>query len=115
MSKVIYIAGPYRGETPWMVEQNIRRAELASKHLWGMGVANVCPHTMGRFFDKEIPDEHILKGMIAIMLRCDAVLVVGNWRKSQGTMAEMTRAEEHGLPVFHSIHDVVEWVSRGVS
>lgn len=115
MSKLIYVAGPYRAETPWGVELNVRKAELASKHLWGMGIANICPHTQGRYFDKEIPDDVILKGMINIMMRCDAVLVVGNWKKSQGTLAEMARAEEHGKPIFFNVHDVAAWVQRDAS
>jgi len=108
---VVYVAGPFRADTPWGVEKNVRKAEQYALYLWGLGIPNICPHTQGRFFDKEIPDEIILLGMKQLLRKCEAVLVIGRWQRSEGTKAEIADAEIHGIPVFFEIAKLVEWAS----
>lgn len=111
--KVIYIAGPFRGETPMAVERNVRAAEEASLLLWQAGVFNICPHTMGRFFDKMVPDPVVLAGTMEIMLRCDAVWCFSPmWKVSGGTVAEVEKAREMGMPVFFLLHEVLDHVRK---
>lgn len=110
--KVIYVAGPFRGRTPWEVEQNVRRAEEISKVLWGLGVFNICPHTMGRFLDREVPDIVILEGTKEILRRCDAVFVLPNSAGSTGTQGEIAEANLLRMPVFYTIPEVVEYVQK---
>jgi hypothetical protein len=98
---VYYVAGPYRAGTPWLVEQNIRRAEFVSLSLWQHGIPNVCPHTQGRFFDKEIPDDIILDGMKAVMLTCHGVVVLPGWEFSKGTREEIEVAVRAGMRVHY--------------
>lgn len=98
--KVIYVAGPYRAETAWLVEQNIRRAEEAALVLWGMGFAVICPHTNTRFFNGECTDTIWLAGGLELLRRCDAVYVLPNSENSKGTQAEIVEAERLGIPVF---------------
>lgn len=104
-SKVYYIAGPFRAATPWLVEQNVRRAESVSLALWKNGIPNMCPHTQGRFLDKEIPDDVILDGMKAVMLACHGVVVLPGWEFSAGTRAEIEVAGRAGMRI-HYIHDI---------
>ncbi len=98
--KVIYIAGKYRGSTPWEVEQNIRAAEEVAARVWAMGMVALCPHANSRHMEGVATDEVFLAGTLELMRRCDAVLLVPNWRDSVGARAEVAEAERLGLPVF---------------
>ena len=64
---VIYLAGPYSGEDPWEVEQNVRRAEAASAELFRRGVTNICVHAQGRFMDGLLKHGEWLKHDLAIL------------------------------------------------
>ncbi len=102
---IIYVAGAFRAQTAWQVEQNIRRAEAWALHIWKSGKAvPICPHSMNRFFEGEAREEVWLTGDIALMLRCDAVLVVQGSDESTGTQAEIEIAERAGLPVFRAFN-----------
>lgn len=48
--KLIYIAGPYRAETAYEIECNVRKAERMALAIACEGMVPVCPHTMYRFF-----------------------------------------------------------------
>src|SRR4051812_23871364 len=107
---VIYIAGPFRAENAWEIEQNIRRAEELALACWRAGFAVICPHTNTRFFQGAAPDEVWLEGYIELLKRCDAVLVVlPNWDNSEGTQVEIKTAKESNIPVFYSFTELVNW------
>lgn len=105
---LIYVAGPYRGPSAWSIERNVRLAEEAALELWRMGHVAVCPHAMTRYYQGSLPDHVWLDGLLELMRRCDAVLLVGNWRLSPGSVAERTEAERIGLPVYEFLGDVPE-------
>jgi len=98
--KVVYIAGPYRGGTPWDVECNIRRAEELSLRVALMGAMPLCPHTMFRYFDKQSTDVFWLKGTLELLRRCDAVVFTPNWKDSEGARHEYEEAQERNIPRF---------------
>lgn len=98
--KVVYIAGKYRGPTPWDVEQNIRAAEEVAARVWAMGLVALCPHANSRHMEGVASDEHFLAGTLELLRRCDAVVLVPGWDKSTGTRAEVTEARALGIPVF---------------
>ncbi len=102
--KIVYIAGPFRGKTTWQVEQNVRHAETVGLEVARMGAMPMIPHTNTRFFDGELPDEFWLKGTLALLERCDAIVMVGQWQLSTGAMGELTWATEHNLPHFYEHH-----------
>ena len=52
-----------------------------------------------------------LEGDLEMMKRCDAVLMVPGWEKSQGAMIEYKVAINRGLPVFCSLVDLRAFVS----
>jgi hypothetical protein len=39
----------------------------------------------------------------------DAVFLLPDWKKSKGTLAEVERAKELGLPIFTSLTKLIEW------
>lgn len=100
--KVAFVAGPYRGKTPWDVEQNVRRAECVAFEVARAGWMPLCPHTNTRFFDGTLDDDFWLLGTQELLRRCDAVVLVEGYEFSSGTLAEIKLAEFLGIPVYHS-------------
>lgn len=109
--KVIFICGPFRAATPWLVEQNVRRAEELALEVWRAGFAALCPHTNTRHFNGAADDAVWLAGAIELMRRCDAVLVVDSpaTALSEGTATEIHEAWRSGLPVFYSLDELRKW------
>lgn len=97
--QVAYIAGPFRAENAWEIEQNIRRAENVALEYWRDGYAVICPHTNTRFFQGAAPDSVWLQGDIEIMRRCDLVVFIPGWELSDGCRAEMDICREEGIHV----------------
>lgn len=102
--KVVFVAGPYRAETPWEVEENVRDAERWALEIWRHGAAALCPHTNTRYFDKALPDEVFLDGIMEMLRRCDGLFLTDRWHVSDGARREKREAERLGLPVFLSCH-----------
>lgn len=44
---------------------------------------------------------------------CDAMILTPGWQRSKGTLAEIKFAEEHDIPVFKSLDDLVKEVNDG--
>ena len=95
---VVYIAGPFRAETPYDVVQNIRVAEAAALRVWRAGMVALCPHLNTANFSGAAPDEIWLEGDLEMLKRCDAVLLVGNWSESKGATEEYAQASKLNLP-----------------
>ena len=111
--KVIYIAGKYRGPTPWAIEQNIRAAEDVAAKVWAAGHVALCPHANARhMLDGNTADEAALAGTMELLRRCDAVLCVSNWRDSVGARAEVEEARRLGLPVFGVGSEFADYLGR---
>jgi len=101
--KVIYVAGPYRAKTEYQVQENIRQAESCALDIWDAGAAAICPHknTSGFGGYHNLPDDIWLNGDLEIIKRCDALVVLPNYEKSEGTLQEIKLAESINLPVFY--------------
>lgn len=108
---VIYIAGPFRGPSAWAIEQNIRRAEELALAVWRSGMAALCPHTNTRFFQGAAADEVWLDGDLELLRRCDAILLVPGWERSQGARAERACAIDLNLPVFEDLVVLQRWAA----
>lgn len=112
--KVVYIAGPYRGADAWAIESNIRRAEALALAVWKRGAAAVCPHANTRYFQGAAPDHVWLDGDLAILAKCDAVLMTPDWERSSGASAEYVFAKERGIKVLltlEELDDYLDWAS----
>jgi nucleoside 2-deoxyribosyltransferase len=111
---VVYVAGPFRASPDqsdqWAQTQNIRQAEALGLEVWRMGAAAVVPHLNTSHFQGTLPDTVWLDGDLAILSKCDAVLLTPDWAKSHGATAERTFALERGIPVFESIDELRVWV-----
>lgn len=100
--KVAYIAGPYRSDTPRGIVENIRRAESVAIEYWKKGYAVICPHKNTALFDGICPDETWLNGDLAILSRCDVIVMVPGWKESQGARTEKAYAEANGIKVVYA-------------
>lgn len=74
MSKLVYIAGPYRAPTPWGVEQNIRNAMDAAVMVWRAGLWALCPHANTARMEDMTSDESFLAGAWGDASYCDDIL-----------------------------------------
>lgn len=103
--KLIYVAAPYRAADPWKTEQNIRVAEAAAYEVAKLGAYPVCPHTNTRGYFESAQADPIfwLGGTLSLMRRCDGVVLVAGWDRSEGARLEHETALEMGMPVFYAI------------
>lgn len=108
---MIYICGPYRDERgEYHVKENIRRAEQVALSVWGMGAAALCPHKNTAFFGGCQPDDVWLEGDLEMLSRCDALVTVAFWEKSEGALAEIEFAKENRIPIFHDLTALQMWL-----
>ena len=107
---LVYVAGPYRAATEFEVTQNIRRAESLALKVWLAGAACICPHLNTAHFGGAAPDEVWLTGELEIVRRCDAVVLVEGWERSEGVRREVETARAAGIPVFERFEDFQTWL-----
>lgn len=110
---IVYVAGPYRGATHWDVEQHVREAEQAALAVAQLDAVPLCPHTMYRHFDGQCDAQYWIDATLALLARCDAMVVVGDWGRSEGTRGEVAYCNRHGVPYFFGIAQLRAWLDRG--
>lgn len=110
--KLVYVAGKFRDETPWDMEQNIRRAEEHALEIAKLGAVPVVVHSMFRYFDQSLPDRFWLDGTMDILRRCDALFLLPGWEDSQGSVAERMEAQRQNIPIFEHEETLLEWLEE---
>lgn len=108
--KLIYIAGPFRGATPWDVERNVRRAEEIGYEVFKSGAMPIIPHANTRFFNGQGTEEFWVNGTLELARRCDGLILVPNWEASSGTRGEVNSMLAQRKPVFHTVGDLAHWM-----
>jgi nucleoside 2-deoxyribosyltransferase len=100
--KLLYLAGPFSHDDPIHgTERNILAASEIALEAWKRGWAAVCPHKNTQGFQHAgIPQEVWYKGDIALMLRCDAVLMLPKYWQSKGAQLELEAAKKAGMAVY---------------
>jgi len=98
--KVIYIAGPFRATNAWLVAENVHRAEQAAHEVVELGAMPLTPHSIGARMDGTATAQFWISGTLELMRRCDAVLVLPGYQRSEGTLGEIAEAERLKLPIF---------------
>jgi len=112
----VYVAGPFRGSDSWVVERNIREAEVLGFQVAAFGALPVIPHTMFRFFNGTLLDQFWLDATTELLRVCDAVVLTARWRDSSGAIGEEREARRLKLPVFEApgaLEDLAEWIRKG--
>lgn len=108
----VYVAGAYRAPTPWLIEQNVRRAEAVALQVWRAGAVAVCPHLLTRFFQNSLPDSVWVGGLISLLRTCHALFVVSGSEESEGTGDEVREAFRLGIPVFTDLAELRAWLAK---
>jgi len=106
----VYIAGPYtRGD----VAVNVRAALSAANTLADAGYAPFVPH-LTHFWHLLFPHpyEFWMDLDLAFLPCCQAVLRLPG--ASDGADAEVAKAQELGMPVFHTVVGVFQHFGKGL-
>lgn len=111
----VYVAGAYSADNVLSVLQNIGRGEKACAELFRLGLAPFCPwHDKSYVIDN--PDysftvEDFYEYSLTWLEVSDIVLILDNWKGSQGVLREIKLAEELRMPVFYSLNDLVRYAA----
>lgn len=105
MNKIIFIAGPVRGDgTREAKEKNIEVAKKYIQILINNNIPYYSPHLN---IDQEILDLGNEASQLAwdmnaeFLKRCDALGVLPGWESSSGTKMEIENATNKSLPIFY--------------
>lgn len=104
--RLIYIAGPYRGDGSRDAVKNIRDAIDAWHRLRQAGYVPFCPHAQTALMDLRqdlVPDDFLAYDM-EWLRACDALVRLPG--ASRGADDEVVFAEALGLPVYHGLDQV---------
>lgn len=97
---LVYVAGAYKGD----VLTNIAKAEAVSIALIKNGWNVFTPHknTAGyeQYEGEELKKATWVAMDLGILLRCDILYVMDNWRLSPGTHGEIAFASDNMIPIF---------------
>lgn len=115
---VVYLAGPYRGDTEIAKALNIEHTRRVATKLWALGYVVLCPHLNSGGLEHYVDEESVLmRGAVELMLRCDRVVLMPGWARSTGTKMELTVAHKRGMEVWlwdEGKQDVVKVEIMGV-
>jgi hypothetical protein len=121
----VYVAGAIsprdgRGHPVLQFLTNIRRGLRAVNEVLLAGYQPFSPFNDFLYWFQLRDDEEITESMIKALSmgwleECNAVLVLPDWEGSSGTLAEIMRAVELGIPVFYSMEDLLNHMPPGVT
>ena len=95
----VYIAGPFRSDTPLGLRQNIEAARDVGAAVAQAGHTPVIPHTMYADFDRLLPDQFWIDATLDLLSTCPMLVLCPGWRASQGSIGELRRAQADRKPV----------------
>jgi hypothetical protein len=112
----IYVAGPIRDPNPWVVEQNVRRAESLGRLVAEMGAVPVLVHTMYRTY-MDMDEAFWREACLSLLSTCQALAVDVPCRayyRSAGTCDEVRQARVDHKPTFYYeiSHDITPAYAR---
>ncbi len=109
---IIYIAGSYRSKSINQIYENIQLARKAAIELAKNDIFFLCPHLNSGFMDGANSDEYFLSLGLELLTRCDYLLLIGDWRKSDGSCMEREMALNLGIPVFEDIKKLAKEIKK---
>lgn len=99
--KRIYVAGPYSGPDVITILGNIKRGIELSLRIMKLGYAVYCPWLDWQFgIQANLTKEQYQANSMAWVEVSDAVVLVEGWENSGGTIREISRARQLGIPVY---------------
>ena len=119
MNKRIYVAGSMSNPDPLNFLENLRRGIRVSAQLVLLNYHPFSPFIDFQFFlalrnDEKITIEMIQAYSMAWLEVSEAVLVLPGWESSKGTVAEVARAQELGIPVYYSMEELIDNLDKDI-
>ena len=109
----VYVAGPYSADNVLEVLRHIGRGQKMCADLFALGFAPFCPWHDKSYvtdnFNAEFKVKDFYRYSMEWLKVSEAVLLVGEYKKSKGTLAEIKTAKRLKIPVFDNIADLLEW------
>lgn len=116
--KVLYISGKYRAQEwnliykillypIWLIYKyisisiNIYKARKVAIKYWKLGYVSICPHMNTAHMDNHCEAQVFLDGDIAILKRCDIIVMMKDWEYSEGAYKERTVAKRYNLEIIY--------------
>jgi hypothetical protein len=105
---VIYVAGPYSGDTPKEVEANVKKAALVGQEIMRKGHTPICLHTMYHGWEIDTGLEYDMFMLCALRIegKCNAICMVEGWEDSAGAKDELEAAEAWDMLVFYGTENI---------
>lgn len=109
--KIVYVAGKFTGKNSWEIHRNVFHAESLGMAVADAGAMPLMPHANTAHFHGTVTDAFWYKGTLALLKRCDAMILVPGWEDSKGTRAEAEWARANGMPVFERVEELKAWLA----
>src|SRR5690606_17881665 len=110
--KIIYVSGKYSESTKEARQVNIDRMMDVAAKVWDRGYTCISPNGNTAHLDdivKGTTYKDFIEGDCYIISRCDAVLMMDNWKSSKGATEEREYALRIGKPVLYSLEELANW------
>ena len=101
IKQIVYISGPYSGSTPYAIYANITLAREYAVEYWKKGYAVFCPHLNSCFMDHLTTYEDFIEGDLAFLRHADIIVMLPNWRSSNGARREHEEAKVQGKKIVY--------------
>ena len=121
--KRVYVAGlltprGYHSTSPaidYLI--NVREMVKWGLKVWEAGFVPFVPAFDWLFWMVMEEGQHITEPMIKRYSKdwlevCDALMCTPGWQQSTGTLAEIKFAEEHGIPVFKTLEELIKYMEE---
>jgi hypothetical protein len=117
----VYVAGAYSADNVLQVLRNMKRGmKLATECFQTKKILPFVPWFDYQFILMEndeaekITIEDVYQYSLSFLTDwAEAVLIQQDgWAESKGTVAEMNKARELGLPVFFTLETLLDWIER---
>lgn len=116
--KHVYVAGPFRSKfhDEWQRHCNILVAEALGPAIARAGCLPIIPHTMFRNYEgcAGLDDAFWLDATLALLKRCDALILLPTWEASIGARGEAAQAKVDGLPILDLVRVEESWRTSAV-
>jgi hypothetical protein len=109
---LLYLSGPFTSasEIPGQTLETItKHASDVALKAWEARWSVISPHKncYGYVPSHKMDYEKWMSGLVAQVVRCDAILLLPGWEKSKGCRIEMQVARDNHIPVFqYEIHGI---------
>ena len=116
--QLVYIAGKYSEHSQAQIWLNVSRAVAAAVEVIKLNLTPYVPHlsffidTACRHRGFTVPYSRWMEMTQTVLLRCDAMLVIGDASKSPGVLAEIEDCKLHSIPIFYSIEELAKAVAE---